>query len=120
MKEGTKQLVRRCVGSAVCGAVIWWIIGFSLFGWTLDSTAKQMATERAEQAVTAALTPFCVQKATSPSETKKLAAVVAVESSWEQMEAFTKTGWATFPGGTEPNHEVAEACAALVLKTAAK
>jgi hypothetical protein len=31
-----------------------------------------------------------------------------------------KTGWATFPGQTEPNREVAEICAAAALKTGAE
>jgi hypothetical protein len=30
-----------------------------------------------------------------------------------------KTGWATFPGQTDPNRAVAEGCASALLKTAA-
>jgi hypothetical protein len=48
----------------------------------------------------------------------KLAELNAITSSYEQTEFVMKTGWATFPGQTDPNRSVAEACAAALLKTA--
>ena len=50
---------------------------------------------------------------------KKVGELTAITSSWEQTEYVMKTGWATFPGQADPNREVAEACAAGVLKIAA-
>ena len=39
------------IWGAVIGAAIISVLGFSLFGWTLDSTAEKMAKERALTAV---------------------------------------------------------------------
>jgi hypothetical protein len=96
------------------------IVGFSWGGWTTSSTALQVTMKQADAAVTAALVPICLagEKA-DVARAKKLGELTAITSSWEQTEFVMKTGWATFPGQTDPNREVAEACAAGVLKTAA-
>ena len=54
------QWVKPAVWGGVVGAAAIMIIGFSWWGWTLGSTAERMARERAEAAVTTALTPLCV------------------------------------------------------------
>jgi len=120
MKEDTKRLVTGCAWSAVGGAVIWWIIGFSLFGWTLDSTAKQMAREAAATARTEARMPFCVERAKAPAEAKKLAEFKGMTSSYEQGDAVATAGWATFAGSSEADRNVATACAEELLKPAGK
>ena len=79
-----------------------------------------MALKQAGAAVTPAQLPLCLagQKA-DVARAKKLGELRAITSSWEQTEFVMKTGWATFPGQADPNREVAEACAAALLKTAA-
>lgn len=104
----------------IVGVIFTMIVGFNWGGWVTGGTANKLATDRSSAAVAKALTPLCVEKATAPGEAKKLAGVMAVESSWEQMDAFMKAGWAIPPGGNEPNRDVAEACAAQVLKSAGK
>jgi hypothetical protein len=108
------------VWGAVVGSILTMIVGFSWGGWTTSSTASQVALKQADAAVTAALVPICLagEKADA-ARVKKLGELTAITSSWEQTEFVMKTGWATFPGQTDPNREVAEACAAGVLKTAA-
>ncbi len=108
------------VWGAVIGSVLTMIVGFSWGGWTTSSTAHQVAMKQADAAVTMALVPICLagEKA-DVARAKKLGELTAITSSWEQTEFVMKTGWATFPGQTDPNREVAEACAAGVLKTAA-
>lgn len=104
----------------IIGSILTMIVGFNWGGWTTTSTARQMATTQAEAAVTAALVPICLagEKA-DVARAKKLGELKAISSSYEQTEFVMKTGWATFPGQTEPNRAVAEICAAAVLKTAA-
>jgi len=46
----------------VIGAVAMLMIGFAWGGWTLSSTAEQMATERANAAVVALFTPILCGK----------------------------------------------------------
>jgi hypothetical protein len=108
------------IWGAVLGSILTMIVGFNWGGWTTTSTARQMATTQAEAAVTAALVPICLagEKADA-ARTKKLGELKAISSSYEQTEFVMKTGWATFPGQTDPNRAVAEVCAAAVLKTAA-
>jgi hypothetical protein len=108
------------VWGAVIGSVLTMVVGFGWGGWTTSSTAHQVAMKQADAAVTAALVPICLagEKA-DVARAKKLGELTAITSSWEQTEYVMKTGWATFPGQADPNREVAEACAAGVLKIAA-
>ena len=108
------------VWGVVIGSILTMIVGFNWGGWTTSGTALQVSMKQADAAVTAALVPICLagEKA-DVARAKKLGELTAITSSWEQTEYVMKTGWATFPGQTDPNREVAEACAAGVLKTAA-
>ena len=112
--------VKPGVWGAVVGSILSMIVGFSWGGWTTSGTAQQVALKQADAAVTAALVPICLagEKA-DVARAKKLGELTAITSSWEQTEFVMKTGWATFPGQTDPNRAVAEACAAGVLKIAA-
>lgn len=104
----------------VIGIVISMIVGFSWLGWTLGSTAKRMATEAADSARTEVWASFCVKAAQAPAESKKLADLKAITSSYERSDAVAAAGWATFDGSLEPNRNVAEACATALLKPAGK
>jgi hypothetical protein len=106
------------VWGAVIGAIGIMIVGFSWMGWTLNSTTQNVATERSNSAVIAALTPFCVASyLKQPDATKKLAALREDTSSYSQRETIEKGGWATMPGNTEASSGVADACATALLNT---
>jgi hypothetical protein len=108
------------VWGVVIGSILTMIVGFSWGGWTTSSTANQLAVKQADAAVTAALVPICLAGEKSDvARAKKLGELTAITSSYEQTEFVMKTGWATFPGKEDPNRDVAEACAAQLLKTAA-
>ena len=53
-----------------------------------------------------------------PASVKKLGALRALTSSWDQRDAVLKDGWASI-GTAEGNRDVAEACASALVKTAA-
>ena len=104
--------IKPAVWGAVGGAIIISIVGFSTLGWTLGSTAEQMANDRAEVAVVAALAPVCVAKFQAQSDAPaKLVEFKKVSSSWDQSSFIEKGGWATMPGSDKPNSAVARACA---------
>lgn len=109
------------IWGVVVGSILTMIVGFSWGGWTTGGTARQVAMNQSDAAVTAALVPICVagEKA-DLARVKKLGELTAIQSSYEQTEFVMKTGWATFPGQADPNRAVAEACASALLKTAAK
>ena len=104
----------------VIGSIVTMIVGFSWGGWTTSSTADRLAGERSIAAVTAALVPICLEKSKAdPAGVKKLMALKALTSSYDQRDAVVQGGWATFGKG-EANREVAEACASELLKVASK
>ena len=107
------ESLTRLLQGAAGGAAIAMILGFGWGGWQLGSTAEKAATERASNAVVAALAPICVDKFQHGSDaTAKLVALKATDS-WQRDTFVAKGGWATFPG-SEPNQDVAEACAKIL------
>ena len=104
----------------VLGSIVTMIVGFAWGGWTTGSTADRLATERSATAVTAALVPVCLERSKAdPAGAKKLVALKALTSSYDQRDAVVQGGWATFGPG-EANRDVAEACASALVKVAAK
>ena len=100
----------------VAGALATLIIGFTWGGWMTAVSAERMVADRSSASVTAALVPVCVEKAKlDPDRGKKLGMLKGLTSPWEQREAVVKDGWATVAGG-EANPDVAEACAAQLVK----
>jgi hypothetical protein len=104
----------------VIGAIFTMIVGFNWGGWTTSSSTDRIAMERSTAAVTAALVPVCLEKSKAdPAAAKKLGALKALTSSYDQRDAVVKDGWATIGAG-EANRDVAEACASQLVKVAAK
>jgi len=115
------QWIKPVVWGAVMGSIATMILGFSYGGWTTSDTAARLARQQADTAVTTALVPFCIaQSKADAAVLKKMGELKTLTSSYEQRDFVTKTGWATVPGSEDPNREVAEACAAALLKTASK
>ena len=105
---------------AVVGAVVLAIVAFSA-GWVVtSSTAEVMAERKAEKAVISSLTPICVAQFKSTANKPTHLAALQEERSWQRGDYIEKQGWATMPGGTEPNEEVASACAEELLKLSQK
>jgi predicted dienelactone hydrolase len=113
------QWIKPVLWGAVAGSVVTMIIGFSYGGWTTSSTTARVAKVQADAAVTTALVPLCIAKSKADAAAvRKMGELKALASSYDQRDFVTKTGWATVPGSDDPNHDVAEACAAALLKTA--
>ncbi len=109
------------VWGLVIGSILTMIVGFQWGGWTTSGTATRIAREQADSAVTAALVPVCVALSKADQAApKKLAELRGMSSSYDQQEFVVKAGWANVPGAAEPSREVADGCAATLLKTAAK
>jgi hypothetical protein len=113
----------RLLQGIAIGAVAAMAIGFSWGGWVTGGTATKLANEQADTAVVAALTPICVEKFLHNSDaTANLAALKKISSTWEQGDFLEKGGWATRPGATSSDYQLARACAEKLVqaKTAAK
>lgn len=115
-----KTWIKPGAWGVVVGSIFTMIVGFSWGGWTTSGTTDRIAMERTTAGVTAALVPVCLEKSKAdPAVAKKVAALKALTSSYEQRNAVAKDGWASVGAG-EANSNVAEACAAELVKVAAK
>ncbi len=108
--ESLKPLVQ----GAVVGFLATVIIGFNWGGWTLESTAKQMAEKDANSALVAVLAPMCAERFRQAKDVSLNMAELKKASSWMQDSYIEKGGWATFSGMTSPERGVAQACADLL------
>lgn len=110
----TPEWLKPGLYGAACGAIAAVVAGFSWGGWVTGGTSRQLAAERSRTDVVAALSLICVdQSKRDPLLAERVAALKAV-SSWSRGELVMKNGWATMPGATEGDSEVASACAAKV------
>ena len=96
------------------------IIGFGWGGWNLGGTVEKKLETASRTSMVAALAPICADKFERAAKADNdLVVKLAAVDSWQRDSHLMKTGWATFPGGAEPDRGVAEACATL-LNTAFK
>jgi len=104
---------------AVAGAIALAIVGFNWGGWVTGGTSEKVAAGRADAAVLSALTPICVAQFQKAANAPASLAALKQTDSWQQGEYVQKGGWATMPGSTtEPNSDVARACAEALNKLA--
>ena len=102
----------RLLQGMAIGAVASMVIGFSWGGWMTGGSAVKLADEQAGTAVVAALTPICVEKFLHSNDAKaNLAVLQKISSNWEQGDYLQKGGWATRPGATSSDYQLARACA---------
>jgi hypothetical protein len=87
------------------------IIGFTWCGWTLGTSAREMAEKRANIAVVAATAPICVDNFQHDAEAATNLIELKKVSVWQQGTFISKGGWATMPGSAAADSAVAEACA---------
>ena len=96
------------------------IIGFNWGGWNVESTVEEKVETASCTSMVAALAPICADKFERASTADNDLVVKLDEvSAWQRDDFLMKAGWATFPGGAEPDRDVANACAEL-LNTALK
>ena len=103
------------IWGAVGGAVALAIVGFSYGGWVTAGSAEQMAQQRSNAAVAAALAPVCADQFRQHAEAVANLAALKKVNSWRQGDYIEKGGWATMPGSTSPNSAVARSCADMLV-----
>ena len=94
------------------------IIGFGWGGWNLGGTVDQKVETASRTSMVTALAPICSDKFERAAKVDNdLVVKLNAVSSWQRDDYLMKTGWATFPGGAEPDRGVASACAELLNTT---
>jgi hypothetical protein len=110
----------RLLQGIAIGAVASMAIGFSWGGWVTSGTANKLAADQADAAVVTVLTPICVEKFLQNSDAQaNLGALREISSNWQQGQYLEKGGWATRPGATSSDYELARACAAKLIEAKA-
>lgn len=102
--------------SALGGAIVLAIVGFSWGGWVTGGTALEMAEEKAEDAVVNRLAPICVEQFNQDSEKDQKLKELKEKDSWVRDDYIEKQGWATMPGEEKPDSTVADKCADMIIK----
>lgn len=96
---------------AACGAVALAVVGFSWGGWVTAGTARAMAADQARVDVVTALSLICVDQSKRDPQLAERVAAIKAASSWNRSDLVMKNGWATMPGTTVANSQVARDCA---------
>lgn len=109
--------VKPALWGAVVGAIALAIVGFNWWGWMTTSGAEGMAETYADEAIVAAMTPLCVQRAQAePDATERMAELAEISSVSQRRRFVTDAGWATLPGASSPDRTLAGVCATQLVE----
>lgn len=97
---------------AIIGAIAVMIVGFNWGGWTTSGTAQEMAQNLADEEVTLAMVPVCLNMSAADPERASKLATLQQASGYNRRNAVMETGWATLPGTDKPSRDLAAACLA--------
>ena len=104
------DFIKPAIWGAVGGAAALAIVGFGWGGWHTGGQAEKLANDRARTQVVAALTPLCLSASKAdPQAAARLTELKNLQS-YQRTEKVVENGWATVPGGSEANRDVATAC----------
>jgi hypothetical protein len=106
----TPEWLKPGLYGAAAGAIALAIVGFSWGGWVTGGTAEKMASEQAQLEVIATLVPICVEQSSKDPQVVATLAQLKDASSYQRSDMLMKAGWATMPGSSDPNRNVARAC----------
>ena len=110
----TPEWLKPGLYGAACGAIALAVVGFNWGGWVTGGTARAMATDQSRTDVVAALSLICVDQSKRDPQLAERVAAIKTASSWSRGDLVAKNGWATMPGATEANSQVARDCAEKV------
>ena len=117
MKKPDMEKVKTMLGSAIGGAIIIMIVGFSWGGWVLGSTSLQNGERMAQDAVIDRLAPVCLAQYNQDPDKEDKFNIMKNKYDWEKEEFIRKQGWATMPFEEEPDDNVAGLCLTLIMQT---
>ena len=110
------EKIKSFTGNAIVGAIVISIVGFSWWGWVLESTANQKAKQMSEEAVIVSLAEICVYQANQDPEKDLKLKELKEKSSYERDDYVIMQGWSTMAGEEEPESGVADKCAELLIE----
>lgn len=116
MKMPNTDKIKTVAGSAIVGAILVMIIGFSWGGWVLGSTAMKSGTAMAQEAVIQRLAPMCLAQFKQDPEKEDKFNMMKDKYDWDKEKFIREQGWATMPFEEEPDDNVAVLCSKLITE----
>ena len=101
------------IKGVVVGGIATLFVGFYWGGWILSSTAQKQVQDAEQASIVRVLAPICADKFQRSADASANLETLKKADSWKRDEIIEKAGWTTFPG-SEPDRNVAEACANLL------
>lgn len=98
------------VYGALFGAAAVAFVGFTWGGWMTAGAANKMADDQARAEVVAALVPICIQQSKQDPFVVETLAELMDTTRYQRSDMLMEAGWATMPGSTDPDRNVATAC----------
>ena len=105
------------VWGAIVGAIAINTIGFGWGGWVTGGTAQEMAEEMAENAVVNRSVPICVTQSNYDSKKDQKFKELKELDTWKRSDFVKKQGWATMSGEKNPDQEVSNRCAEMLMQS---
>lgn len=120
MKIHVPSWTKPAVLGGIVGAIAIGIFAFQVEWVVSKGDAMRQAERQANQEVLSALTPICVTQFRALPESKKQTHLASLKGkdAWDKGAYVEEHGWATMPGSTSPNDDVASACAEALLDNA--
>jgi len=97
------------IGMAI-GALLTIAIGFGLGGWMTGGGADERGRELAQAEVTAALVPYCTERARRDPNFTAILAQLKTGTPLRGVGIMMKAGWALNPTTGKPDQRLAYAC----------
>lgn len=114
--DKAKQTKSTTFWIAVGAIILTLYLGFSRGGWMLGTSAQTMADRAATDAVVERLAPICVAQFNQDSlNAQKLAELQVLTTTTRRTTYVKDQGWATMPGETDPDNQVAAECARQLM-----
>jgi hypothetical protein len=107
--------IKPALMGAVVGAIALAIVGFKFGGWMTAGKAAMAASDEANVQVVAALLPICMEQSGKDPKLDETIAKLKDAPSYQRADVVMKAGWATMPGATDANQQVAMACAGKLI-----
>lgn len=87
-------------------------VGFNWGGWVTAGSAQKMT----ESAMVQRLIPICVDRFNDDPQKDQKLVELKDTNSYQRDDYVKDQGWATIAGETEPDHQVADGCAKLIIQ----
>ncbi|WP_439575799.1 hypothetical protein [Phreatobacter sp.] len=99
---------------AAGGAAALAIIGFTWGGWVTQSNAGRIAAQQSQTDMVAVLAAICADQARRDPQNADRVTALKAASSWNRGDLVIQNGWATMPGQSTSDRQVANACAVII------